>query len=308
MTATSSLILRIIERDQLRFSPDEQRLGRGAFGFFCKCQIAHPEIPNTTFVAKVFDITEDPYSVEEQAMLEATRLHIRHPGIISPIGFHRAEYCPAIIYPLWNGFGVHQWIRTTISAGLDAPSKDYVSISHIIGGRQRLRKQVFALISALVHTVQYMHANDLLHNDLNVKNILLHFSEETDAVYIGIAEWGHATRCATTRTYPDSIQRERQRYYYIAPEYFTATRPPFARQGDVYSLGHVILKMLHIVDMKSKDPQLPFADHLINWAIRCTHENPDKRPRSDELTFMLSGAIKHNVLLNANSGLRPLLQ
>ena len=42
--------------------------------------------------------------------------------------------------------------------------------------------------------VDVVHKNDVLHNDLNPNNIMLHFPRDRDGVvFIGVCDWGMAT-------------------------------------------------------------------------------------------------------------------
>jgi serine/threonine protein kinase len=48
---------------------------------------------------------------------------------------------------------------------------------------------------SLIMTMAYVHKSKILHNNISSSNILLHFPpDHVDRVYIGVCDWGMATR------------------------------------------------------------------------------------------------------------------
>ena len=45
------------------------------------------------------------------------------------------------------------------------------------------------ILHALVQTVHHLHCNNIMHNDLHAHNILLHFSETFEEVFLGLCDW-----------------------------------------------------------------------------------------------------------------------
>jgi serine/threonine protein kinase len=57
------------------------------------------------------------------------------------------------------------------------------------------RTKAAKLAISLINTMARVHKSKILHNDIFPSNILLHFPlEHVDRVYIGVCDWGMATR------------------------------------------------------------------------------------------------------------------
>ena len=59
------------------------------------------------------------------------------------------------------------------------------------------------IINGLLVTLSYLHDYNILHNDIHGRNILLHFGCE---VYVGLADWGRATKLPTRYHFPAMIE------------------------------------------------------------------------------------------------------
>jgi serine/threonine protein kinase len=75
--------------------------------------------------------------------------------------------------------------------------------------------------------VDIVHKQDVLHNDLNPNNVMLHFPRERDeAVFIGVCDWGMATWLGENapsnygRETAEELEKHRVKYYCAAPELF----------------------------------------------------------------------------------------
>ena len=66
----------------------------------------------------------------------------------------------------------------------------------------RLQNQIMNILSGLVHTVSFVHQQGYLHNDLHGHNILLHFVDVNDDVYVGLVDWGYSCLHGTRKCYP----------------------------------------------------------------------------------------------------------
>ena len=59
---------------------------------------------------------------------------------------------------------------------------------------RRFWKKRTELAWALLHIMDEVHKSHNLHNDISPDNILLHFPEDESKVYIGVCDWGLATK------------------------------------------------------------------------------------------------------------------
>ena len=113
-------------------------------------------------------------------------------------------------------------------------SKILQSTGHNFEARQSLvkyRMNRAYLAWALICIVDVVHKQDVLHNDLNLNNVMLHFPRDrVDSVFIGICDWGMATWIQEEapsnygkKTEKD-VWKHRAKYYCVAPELFHMTR------------------------------------------------------------------------------------
>ena len=78
--------------------------------------------------------------------------------------------------------------------------------------------------------VDVVHKQDVLHNDLNPNNVMLHFPRDRPgAVFIGICDWGMATWIQEEapsnygKKAEEDLRKHRAKYYCAAPELFHVT-------------------------------------------------------------------------------------
>ena len=78
--------------------------------------------------------------------------------------------------------------------------------------------------------VDVVHKQDVLHNDLNPNNVMLHFPwDRPGAVFIGICDWGMATWIQEEapsnygKKAEEDLRKHRAKYYCAAPELFHVT-------------------------------------------------------------------------------------
>ena len=79
--------------------------------------------------------------------------------------------------------------------------------------------------------VDVMHKQDVLHNDLNPNNMMLHFPwDRGGIVFIGICDWGMATWIQEEapsnygKKNKEDLWKHRAKYYYAAPKLLYVTR------------------------------------------------------------------------------------
>ena len=78
--------------------------------------------------------------------------------------------------------------------------------------------------------VNVVHKQDVLYNDLNPNNVMLHFPQDRPgAVFIGICDWGMAIWIQEEapsnygKKAEEDLRKHRAKYYYAAPELFHVT-------------------------------------------------------------------------------------
>ena len=93
------------------------------------------------------------------------------------------------------------------------------------------KKNQAYLAWALMCIVDVVHKQDVLHNDLNPNNVMLHFPwDRGGAVIIGICDWGMATWIQEEassnygKTNKEDLWKHRAKYYCVVPKFFHVTR------------------------------------------------------------------------------------
>jgi serine/threonine protein kinase len=88
------------------------------------------------------------------------------------------------------------------------------------------------LAISLIMTMAHVHKSKILHNDISPLNILLHFPpDHVDRVYIGVCDWGMATRFIEDEPsvygYPTKAEMEKNKKerYWVALELFYVYSP-----------------------------------------------------------------------------------
>ena len=203
----------MLSRQAIEFDIHTGRLGEGAFAYASKCKVHDTNFPDEWYVCKVIKMAEAGTPKDYAAALESTSIHICHRGLVNPIGLCRDENQPMIIYRYWNGGNLRNWWWTCRADGTTAPPTHFISISTGEGQKARVQKYIFHIVNALMQTMEYMHENNLLHNDFHAGNVFLLFSTATDDVFAGIGDWGRSTSTLTTKhAVPlfHSVERESQ--------------------------------------------------------------------------------------------------
>ena len=108
-------------------------------------------------------------------------------------------------------------------------SKILQSTDHDFEARLRLvayRKNRAYLAWAFMCIVDVVHKQDVLHNDLNPNNVMLHFPRDRDgAVFIRICDWNIATWIQEEapsnygKKNEEDLWKHRAKYYCAAPNY-----------------------------------------------------------------------------------------
>ena len=123
--------------------------------------------------------------------------------------------------------------------------------------RKRLvayRKKCAYLAWALMCIVDIVHKHDVLHNDLNPNNVMLHFPQDRDdTVFIGVCDWGMSTWMNEEapsnygKESMEAVAKHKEKYYCAAPELFHKQR----KQGTSQSLVRMACKHKHTLYSES---------------------------------------------------------
>jgi serine/threonine protein kinase len=128
---------------------------------------------------------------------ESMALTILHDGVIRFAAIHAERYEGYAFW--WNGgilrdmftldnrYGdnIATWVAYENTSG-----DELLHAEHL----HWFRKKRTELAWALLHIMDEVHKSHNLHNDISPDNILLHFLEEESKVYIGVCDWGLATK------------------------------------------------------------------------------------------------------------------
>ena len=139
------------------------------------------------------------------------------------------------------------------------------NIGHDFEARQSLvtyRKHRAYLAWALMCIVDVVHKQDVLHNDLNPNNVMLHFlGDRLGAIFIGICDWGMAIWIQEEapsnygKKAEEDLQKHRAKYYCAAPELFHVTRERGTPQSPMrmaMAYKHTIKSESYLVGMLAK--------------------------------------------------------
>jgi serine/threonine protein kinase len=213
----------------------------------------------------------------KERSLEALACPVDHPGVIKIQYLHMKTYESYSLW--WNGGSLkhmrvydYQVPDVHESRILEAPGPDFDS-------RKRLvvyRKHRAYLAWALMCIVDVVHKHDVLHNDLNPNNVMLHFPQDREnTVFIGVCDWGMASwgdEDAPSNYGKDSVDemnKHKAQYNCAGPELFhvrgqrgTSTSPMrMARKhrhtflSESFSVGALAKKIYH------KDSTSPLFQH-----------------------------------------------
>jgi serine/threonine protein kinase len=202
----------------------------GGYGEICKVRISRVVNILTVidFVRKMSKATSEQ-AKQKECVVEALACPIEHVGLIK---FWAVNSRMMEAYTLWwNGGSFRSFWRINSKV---SPALDYEGIlNHPDHTMQELemikayRTKVAKLAMSLIITMARVHKSKILYNDISPSNILLHFPlDHVDRVYIGVCDWGMATRFIEDELsvygYPTKAEMEKNKKerYWVAPELF----------------------------------------------------------------------------------------
>ena len=176
--------------------PQDSDIFQGTFGVVRRVCIKDASFipPWIEFAGKTMK-AKDNLENREKRSVEALACPIDHPGIIKLLYLNRNTYESYCLW--WNGGSLKNMRSYDKSIAdvheseiLRSPGLDYAARKRLI----TYRKYRAYLAWALMCIVDIMHKEDVMHNDLNPNNVMLHFPRDDDSkVFIGICDWGMAS-------------------------------------------------------------------------------------------------------------------
>jgi serine/threonine protein kinase len=122
---------------------------------------------------------------------------IPHAGIIRFAAIHAERYEGYAFW--WNGgtlqdmFNLDNRYGDNIAARVayeNTSGDELLRAEHL----RQFQKKRTELAWALLHIMDEVHKSHNLHNNISPDNSLLHFPKEESKVYIGVCDWGLATK------------------------------------------------------------------------------------------------------------------
>jgi len=143
-------------------------------------------------------------------------------------------------------------------------------------------EQIQLFLSAIA-AVQHCHSKQIIILDLKGENIIYTLTGESFLIDGGLSLYIGDPFFLRDLTIADIINC-RKKSPHVAPEYFSLSERIAATAMDIYSLGHMMKKVL-------KNP-IPLIDDLTS---RCMTFNPETRPTLDELKTTLEDMLEMTV-------------
>lgn len=214
---------------------------------------------------------------------EALICHVAHPGVIK---FWAVNTKNMEAYTLWWNGGSWAHFRNVESKANPAASNNAILSADYISAQDTtqilaFRKNRARLAWALMCTMAQVHKGSVFHNDIAPTNILLHFPpEKPQSVYIGICDWGIASRDSHEepskygfRSRGELEEQQRKRRW-VAPELFYEFGPQNSETSlDVMQRRHLYTELADSYaigwmarEIWQKEPDSAFFKSSTNYA------------------------------------------
>ncbi|XP_039069291.1 LRR receptor-like serine/threonine-protein kinase RPK2 [Hibiscus syriacus] len=222
-------------------------IGNGGFGATYKAEIA----PETLVPVK--RLAASRFQGDQQFHAEVKTLKtVRHPNLVTLIGYHASETEMFLIYNYFSGGNLENFIKERSARAVDW-------------------KIIHKIALDIAHALAYLHDQctlKVLHRDVKPSNILLdddcnaHLSDFGLSRLLGTSETHATTGVAGT-------------FGYVAPEYAMTCR--VSEKVDVYNYGVVLLEL--ISDKKALDPSFSAHENgfnIVSWACMMLRQGQAK--------------------------------
>ena len=164
----------------------------------------------------------------KECAVEALACFVDHLRIIKIQYLNMRTYESYIMW--WNGDLVRNIRNYDKFVAETHPNKILFHAGPNFESRKRLvayRKNQAYLAWALMCIVDIVHKHDVLHNNLNPNNIMLHFPQDRkDTIFIGMCDWGISTWANEKapsnygKESTEVMEKHKEKYYCVAPELF----------------------------------------------------------------------------------------
>ena len=214
------------------------------------------------FVGKTMKVKTSLENWKERS-IEALACPVDHSRVIKIQYLNMKTYES---YSMWWNGGLlknmreydHSIAEVHKSEILHKPRLDYEARKNLVV----YRKHHAYLAWALMCIVDVVHNHDVLHNDLNPNNVMLHFPQDRDgAIFIGVCDWEMATWTneeAPSNYGRDSLEelvKHKEKYNYVGPELFHVQREQGTSLSPVrmaWKHRHTYLSESFLVDALAK--------------------------------------------------------
>ncbi|XVE91621.1 hypothetical protein REPUB_Repub01dG0026000 [Reevesia pubescens] len=222
-------------------------IGNGGFGATYKAEIA----PGTLVAVKRLSVGR--FQGVQQFHAEIKTLEtMRHPNLVTLIGYHASETEMFLIYNYLSGGNLENFIKERSTRAVDW-------------------KIIHKIALDIAHALAYLHDEctpKVLHRDVKPSNILL--DNDCNAY---LSDFGLSRLLGTSETHATTSVAGT--FGYVAPEYAMTCR--VSEKADVYSYGVVLLEL--ISDKKALDPS--FSSHadgftIVSWAYMLLRQGQAK--------------------------------
>ncbi|XVF03187.1 hypothetical protein REPUB_Repub04eG0239700 [Reevesia pubescens] len=222
-------------------------IGNGGFGATYKAEIS----PGTLVAVKRLAVGR--FQGVQQFHAEVKTLEtMRHPNLVTLIGYHASETEMFLIYNYLSGGNLENFIKERSTRAVDW-------------------KIIHKIALDIAHALAYLHDQctpKVLHRDVKPSNILL--DNDCNAY---LSDFGLSRLLGTSETH--ATTGVAGTFGYVAPEYAMTCR--VSEKADVYSYGVVLLEL--ISDKKALDPSFSSqADgfNIVSWACMMLRQGQAK--------------------------------
>ena len=266
-------------------------LGRGAYGEVCRCWYGHLACAGKVLHAALFQSEDnDPGSSQILARFEEECSFIselKHPNIVQYLGLHYDHEfnAPVLLMEL-----------------LDCNLTSFLS-RH--GGGQPLPQKIQLDICADVAlALEFLHAHDILHQDLSSNNVLLQLAPNDVPICAKVTDFG-VSKISDPNRFLVETQPCPGSLVYMAPEVLQMP-PEYSAKLDIYSFGVLMIQIITTqfpnptpfsicmvdnlteVERRADDLAVISTDHPIcPLIIDCLNNDRAERPNASKLCAQL---------------------
>ncbi|MCO5546586.1 hypothetical protein L7F22_000015 [Adiantum nelumboides] len=302
------------------------RLGSGSFGTCYRvCIHGITYFPSDiNYVAKKYSGLDGQ---RYKSFEKEDSIDLRHSGIVRSIGHSRGD--PWVtIFPFFNGRSVGELMQCL---PFDNGTFKRIVKMEAGGGEVKDKGRVLRLspsdftqimafsnwlpsiIASLVQTMNFAHAQNVVHCDLHPFNIMLDFAKDCKP-RIGVIDWGMAMRLGIERRTSLSCGTKSHKLRpWLAPELLTKSRNQrvYTKEVDIYALSWVIVEMITFcrelaMEHKTSWPKSESArqDHFIEKIVKDGYLLKKKNKKSLEELH----AALNSMQLDSSKCLRPIVE